>query len=224
MKSKGVIIPQILLSKMVGIFLILMAIVAAIGYGYSFGSFYVSGNTNATIENLIKSISALCQARMSFVVILVLDVVISLAIYALYKRISKFLSLLSASLRLVYSVILGIAIYHLFLVPMDINFLTRNTDIVMDHLNLFLKIWSLGLIIFGAHLFTLGLLLKKTLFTPRLIYAIILIAGCSYFLTHSAELVIPDYDNYKSNIETILFIPMALSEIMFAIWLLLKRY
>lgn len=209
------------ISIIAGVSLLLMAAMAGVGYGYAFNNFYIADDKAATVNSLIQSPANIYVAIVTFISIFILDIIVAFALYVLYKRESKTLPIITSCLRFVYSVILGIAVYYLMLA--SLNMVLKNDDAIMRNLNLFLKIWHRGLIIFGVHLFTLGLLIKKVAPAAELIYGMLLLAGCCYFLANSLDLLLPAYKNYKENIDMVLALPMALGELMFAFWLIFKR-
>lgn len=70
-----------LISKTTGISLFLMAVAAGIGYGRAFGGFYVADNPAATVGNLAQAPFALYAAVISFTVVLILGIIVSLTLY-----------------------------------------------------------------------------------------------------------------------------------------------
>jgi hypothetical protein len=84
------------------------------------------------------------------------------------------------------------------------------------------KIWSVGLIIFGMHLLGLGylgLLYKKV---PNIFGYLLLLAGLGYLIVHISKTLIGLPEETVSTMETILMAPMALGEILLAIWLMIR--
>jgi hypothetical protein len=82
--------------------------------------------------------------------------------------------------------------------------------------------WSLGLIIFGAHLFLIGYLVMKSGFIPRIIGILILIASFSYMILHIMHLFLPQYENTTGVLENILRLPMALGALSLGLWIWVK--
>jgi len=127
-------------------------------------------------------------------------------------------------------VILGIAISNLILIslllrdPLDSSFAHTNqlTAQVTLYLNAFDRVWSLGLIVFGLHLLIIAYLILKSDFIPKFLGILLCIAALSYILIHSMYLFLPQYETTTLLIEKILSLPMAVGELGFGLWLLIK--
>ncbi|MDP3468824.1 MAG: hypothetical protein Q8S11_10855 [Daejeonella sp.] len=60
-----------------GLSLVLMAVIAGVGYGYAINSFYIANDTITTIRSLDKFISLLKLTIASFSIILILDIIVT---------------------------------------------------------------------------------------------------------------------------------------------------
>lgn len=210
------------ISLITGVSLLLMAVTAGIGYGYAFENLYVANDGIATINNLSNHPHLLKIVLVSFATIIALDIVVATGVYVLFKHTDKFLALLTSTLRLIYTIILLVAVYYLSIVAKD-KIVVHNAQAVMYNFTMFLKIWSFGLIFFGMHLCTLAFLFKKTIHGHWAMYVLLLIAGICYVITNVAEQLFPEYLLYKNRIDMFLALPMALGELAFAVWLLAKK-
>ena len=100
----------------------------------------------------------------SILIVLICDVVVAWALYAFLKQVNKSLSLLTAWFRLVYAVMLGIALLNYVIVLILLNsadyLAVFDTDQmhaqVLLFINTFYDTWGIGLIVFGFHLLILG--------------------------------------------------------------------
>jgi hypothetical protein len=90
---------------------------------------------------------------------------------------------------------------------------------ILSYLTSFEKIWSLGLIVFGFHLLSLGYLSFTSGQQPRYLGILLLISGISYIITHGGFQLFPEQTQITGQIETILMLPMALGEMVFAVWM-----
>ncbi len=211
-----------------GISLMIMAFAAAFSYGFVHGSLVVQGDASTTFMNIIASRELFKAEILGWVIILICDIVSAWAIYVFMKPVNKNLSLLSAWLRLSYAAILGIAILNLLYVLL----LTSNAEYsslltvnqlqpnVMLSLEAFESIWSIGLIIFGGHLLTVGIVAFQANQIPKMISILILIAAVGYLVTHLSSSFFNQYDELISLIEKIFIVPMTVGELGFALWLL----
>lgn len=198
-----------------GFILIAMAIVAGYVFGYAYPQFFNSGadelNTISPINN-----KGLYQGMLfGIVIILLLDLWVSYTLYQFFKPIQQRLSLSAAWIRVVYTLIFGLATSYLVF-----NLYPTGWKEVEAHFFLFETIWNAGLIVFGFHVLLLGVLMKMHSSIPKVLWIITGIAGASYVLVHllksstSADWVL--------TIELILALPMALGELGLAVWLLVR--
>ena len=93
---------------------------------------------------------------------------------------------------------------------------------VASQLQQFDTIYSVGLIIFGLHLVGLGYLSVRSGFVPRLLGWLLYFGGASYTLLHAAHQISALNPEIISMVEAGLSVPMALSEILLAIWLIYR--
>ena len=200
--------------------LILMALLAGVGYGYAFETLYVEGDTLATFQQFNQTPSLVYWVVATFVGILLLDVVVGWALYGFFYSTNSHLSMLAAVLRWVYSFSLGTAL--LPLLPLLDSAKMQKAAEVMAHLEDFLRVWSLGLILFGVHLLVLGYLILKSPKIPKWLGSMVCFAGICYVGIHAAQQIIADFSVYRKQIETMLSAPMALGELSLAIWLLVR--
>lgn len=217
-------------AKVAGFAILAMAILAGFAYGYVLNSLIVPGDANSTANNIMASETLFRAAIFSFLLVLICDVLTAWALYIFLKQVNQNLSLLTAWLRLVYAAILGIAILNFAIVL----FLVSGTDylkafevgqlnaLVLLFLNAFNGIWSIGLIVFGCHLFVLGYLAFKSGYIPKLFGVLLIIASLSYLASNSGGLLLSNYDRYKGTVESILSVPMIIGELGFGFWLIFK--
>lgn len=214
----------------VGITMIIIVLCAGFSYGFVHSSLVLKGNAAETVSQILQSLPLFRAEIFSWFLILVCDIIIAWALYIFMKPIDEHLALLGAWFRLIYSVILGIAISNLIVVSLLLsgdNYLAF-TQIgqlnaqVMLYLNVFDNVWSLGLIVFGLHLLIIAYLILQSEFIPKFLGILLLIASLSYVLIHSLHLFFPQYETTTLLIEKILSLPMAVGELGFGLWLLIK--
>ncbi len=201
-----------------GVSLILMAIAAGYSFGYIFNSLVVTSNAEATINNIKQSAGLFESGLWGWFFILICDILVAWGLYVFFKATDKTVSLITGLIRLVYAVILGVAIVKLDSV---LSVLNSNPESVMSLINGFSKTWSFGLIIFGFHLLGLGYLALKTRMS-KIWGILLLIAAAGYVISNSANLLDANYANYKAVLEGIFMLPMVLGEVGLAVWLLVK--
>lgn len=214
-------IPEWNLALCTGIFILLMAVVAGYTYGYVYNSLIEKGHSVDTIRNIQSSKTLFISGTAGWLIIFILDLLVSWSAYKLFQRISHSLSLTTAIARLVYTLFLGVAIFHLIKVIPLVQ-VHANEAIILSHLASFESVWSLGLIVFGLHLTGLGILSLKSRPIPGLVGWLLILAGFSYTGIHIIKAFLPDPGLPFLKIETILSIPMAIGELAFALWLVIK--
>ncbi|WP_417593309.1 DUF4386 domain-containing protein [Owenweeksia hongkongensis] len=203
-----------------GALLLLMAITAGFSFGYAHSKIVLLGDANTTLQNLLQS-KGLFQAEiLGWCLILILDVTVAWALYHFFKSVKKSISALTAWIRIIYSIILGMAIGQLMHIC---NLLEETSEvtaqIVMEHIQSFENIWTLGLIVFGFHLIGLGYLALKS--KIRFWGILLIIAGLSYSLVSILK-QFQSVESLATNLEMILSIPMTMGELGFAVWLLIR--
>ncbi len=201
-----------------GYSIVLMALVAGFTYGFVHATIYMVGDSDLTAKLLQENIAMYKFGIASWILVIVLDMIVSIGLYAIYKGMQKRLAILTSALRAFYTLFLGIATVQLIM-P-----LIRNNEIAngLLYFESFEKIWSFGLIVFGFHLLALGVVGVKSNFTPKFWGVFLGIGGVCYIIVHSLKSFFPHLGGITLTIESILMAPMALSEIGFAIWLIVK--
>lgn len=210
-----------------GIALIFMAVAAAFSYGYVHNTLVIPGNPETTVSNLKSNRLLFMIEVLGWHFILLCDAVVAWALYNFFKNENRKLSLLTAGLRVVYTAILGVAIFHFIYILKILNgtFTIASESVnqkVMFHLKSFETIWSFGLIIFGFHLLLLGFLVLKSKTIHNIWGITLLFAALSYILIHSSKLLLPEFESQVKTIEMMLSLPMAFGEIGFAVWLIIR--
>ncbi len=211
--------PKRNIALIIGASLLLMAIVAAICVPIISGMF-VLGNPALTATQVTANFGQYTIGVIGWIVVLILDVLVSIGVYKYYKNERPKMSLTSGVLRFIYSAFLGVAILQLLKVTVSSPALS-----IYNHINTFNSIWSWGLIVFGLHLISLGILYtneggKKWL--NILIKALLITAGIGYIVINLGMLFAPNPVAYAAIIQPIFLVPMILGEIFFAIWMLVK--
>ncbi|KAA3621516.1 MAG: DUF4386 domain-containing protein [Bacteroidetes bacterium] len=218
-----------------------LALFAGIGYliifvSGIFANFFVletmifPGDAVATAENILTDPGQFLTGIISFVFMVVFDVLLAWALYLLLKPVNENLSLLSGWLRLVNGTIFSIALFNLF----DVSLLLSGEKYlevfqpdqlyaqVMLKLEAFNSGWLIGLVFFGVHLLVLGYLIIKSGFVPRFIGYLLLVAGAGYLIDSFAQFTMANYEDYANVFMLIVVVPGVIGELSLTIWLLIK--
>ena len=186
-----------------GVSIIAMFVLAIIVDNFILANFIGPGDT----AGLAKDIAA-DQARFGFAVagyllILLLDVAIALALYVVLRPVSRILASATSVLRLLYAIIMIIAVF--FLVFEFINVYSYGT----------LKL--IGYIFFTLHILFLGYTALKSSFIPKGLGILLIIAFFSYIVLIYGKSIVPE------ELLPIFVIPAAIAELLLGIWFLWRR-
>lgn len=193
-------------------------------------SLIVAGDAAGTAANIMENLTLFRIGILSFIIMVIFDVVLAWALYILLKPVDKNLSLLSAWLRLVNGTIFGIALYHLFgvlqilsgahyLTVFETGQLQAQVLLFLDAFNV---TWLIGLIFFGLHLFFLGYLIFRSSYIPKILGILLIVASIGYLIDSFANLLLPNYADYQEIFMLLVVVPGIIGELSFTFWLLLK--
>jgi hypothetical protein len=148
-------------------------------------------------------------ASIGLVGVFLLDVLVSLGIIKYHKKEKPKLAKKSGILRLIYTAFLGVGIGYSF----------------GGNVSMFNSIWGVGLIVFGVHLISLGILFNNNggkKWVNILIKSLLIAAGIGYIIQYVGILLVPNPIGFAAAIETIFILPMILGEVSYALWMLIK--
>jgi hypothetical protein len=132
-----------------------------------------------------------------------------------------------AALRLVYAAILGAVLLNLYDAfrlltgagpTAGFDALQQQT-MVLSSLDTFSTGFLLALVIFGVHLATLGFLLYRSRYVPRMLGILVVAAGVGYILDSLATFFVPGHGGLAS---AVLVAPALVGELGLTVWLLVK--
>ena len=201
-----------------GLSLIAMAVIAGFAYGFVYNLIYVSGDPVSSQQALLDNFELYTYGIIAWGCIIILDVMASIGIYALYKSTHKKLTLFTSLLRITYTFFLILATYQLAMPLMDYNEIHNG----LYYMESFSEIWTYGLSVFGLHLIFLSRICLQSNFTPNIISVLLCVGGISYVVVESLKSISPSLYSLTDILESVLIIPMAISELAFSIWLIVK--
>ena len=171
-----------------GVALLLMSAVAIFGNFVAVDGLVTEGNAAQTAQDIRASEGLFRLGIVSMVVVIALDVVIAWALYRVFSPVNKSVSMLAAALRLVYSGVFMVAIAQLVgvarLLSNDTNAAVFGADQVDAQALLgvlaYKDIWYVSQFLFGLHLLVIGYLAYRSGYVPRVLGALLAIAGLGY--------------------------------------------
>lgn len=181
------------------------------------------GDAATTASNILAKEMLFRLGILSFIVVVVLDVVVAWSLYVFFQPVNRHLSLLTGWFRLVYATIFAIALINLAIALRylnDTNYLAVfKTDQLQAQALLFLNAfadgWSIGYVFFSLHLIFLGYLVFKAGYMPKILGALLIIAGLGYMFDSITGFLFPDFGVAISQFTFI-------GELLLAIWLVIK--
>ncbi len=171
-----------------GAALLLMSVVAIFGKVVVVDGLVTQGDAAATAADISASADLFRLGIVSLIVVIGLDVVVAWALYRVFSPVNASLSMLAAIMRLVYSAVFMVAIGELLgvirLLSDGGNRAVLGTDqvqvLTMQGMTSFYDVWYVGQFLFGLHLLLLGYLAYRSGYIPRLLGALLAIAGIGY--------------------------------------------
>lgn len=181
-------------------------------------------DTTLTMERIRSSLNLFRTGIAAFLLILLLDMILSVALYRITRPVNAFAALLSVGLRLVYVSTKGFAITGLVLASE--LYAVTNTLATPGTGMYFLKLhhhgFGVALFFFGIHLIALAWLLQKSNAVPTIIAWLLYLGGAGYSFNSLASIVTPHQEVIKIAILVVFIIPMTFSELALGLWLWVK--
>lgn len=194
-------------------------------------SLIVPGNATATANNILASQSLFRLGIAGDLVMLIADVVVALALFFLFKEVSKPLALLAAFFRLAQAAVLGANLLNVY-VPLlllsggggylAILEASQLQGLALLFLNAHAYGYALGLVFFGVHCLLLGYLVLKSGFIPRILGGLLALASVGYLADSFARTLLPNYAEHEGVFALVVFAPAFVAELSFCLWLLFK--
>jgi len=204
-----------------GIGLLVMAVVSFIALPILEG-FSVPGDPAGTASAIGANELQFRGAIAGVLVIVVLDVLVAWALYVFLRPVSRSLSLLAMSLRLVYAAVFGAALANLLTILDLLNSGsagglagTQTDALVALNYQAFMHGWAIALAISGVHLLVVGYLAVRSDYVPTVVGALVVIAGLGYIVDEFAGILVA---GYSLELTLVTFI----GEVVLLVWLLYR--
>jgi len=202
-----------------GISILLMAFAAIYSFGMVLSPVYHVNNASATYAAISQNLDSFKSGLNGWWFILIMDVLAAYGLCYVLSPVHPRWSVVVAGSRILYGFIFAIAIYQLSLVPALVG--SGDEVAVLHHIDAFMNIWSWGLILFGLHLIAIAVVQFRFNWSPKWLAYLVLLAGASYVISHGLK-HLPVNTDTAALVEKSLSLPMALGELLFAIWLIAK--
>jgi Domain of unknown function (DUF4386) len=199
-----------------GVGLLLMAVLAGLANFAVLERLVIEGDAAGTAIAVSDALGIFRLAIVALFGVAVLDVVVALALWALFDRVHHAVAVTAAVCRALYALIFAVAISHLVSAAQLLSGRYINGTAaaeVLAEIQQFDNIWSIGLCLFGIHLLLIGWLALISGFVPRFIGVLVVIAGAGYIVDSLAPLLSP---RYTFEVASVTFV----GEVVLMIWLL----
>ena len=210
-------------ARIAGVFYLLIFICAGFAEGYVRTGALVPGDPSATAQNILASEGIFRLGLASDLLAFVFDAIVAVLLYVILKPVSKTLSLMAASFRLIaHPAIASLNMLNHFaaLAVLDGSFVvTRPESFSLFFMELHSTGYLVAGVFFGVHLLILGYLLVKSELFPKILGLLLGIAGLGYLIESFGSFLLPAYSDIYTMIVTVTAV---LGEISFTFWLLVK--
>ncbi len=203
--------------------LLAMTIFAVGAIFFIFEKLIIPGDAGATVNNILAGEMQFRIGITCLFIVAVLDVVVAWALYVFLAPAHKNISLLAAWFRLVYSAILGVALFsyaNVLRLLGDAHYMKGvetsqlHADVMLS-LNVFDDGWAIGLVFFGIHLVILGYLVFKSGYVPKILGIVLAFAGAAYVTDSFGRFLLPNH-----TLDLVTWVGWG--EALFMVWLLYK--
>jgi len=214
-------------ARIAGVLYLIIIIAAPFGEVFVRGRLVVYGDAAATATNILAHQLFYRLAGATDLIAFTCDAAVALIFYELLKPVSRGLSLFATSSRLLHVAVVAVNTLVLF-VPLV---LLQGTHLLMAFkpdqlqalalasLSLHGTGYNIGLVFFAFHCLLIGYLIFRSTFLPRILGALMAMAGLCYLINSFANLLSPPLQGY---LYPYILLPSGVAEISLCLWLLAK--
>jgi len=177
-----------------------------------------------TMENIQGNPSKFKLAFILYFITFFMDVIVAWALYVFLKPVNANFSLLTAWMRIVYTVLALVATLSL----VNVMVLTGSSEylmtlgdtlpaLVLTEIRNFGRQWSFSFFFFGTYLLMLGYLVFKASYVPKIMSIFLIVSGLGYLIDTIGVFFFPGVD---LGFLMITFF----GELIFMLWLLIKGW
>jgi hypothetical protein len=214
------------LARVAGGLYLLIAVLAGFVHFYVPGELMVSGDAGTTASNIMASQGLFRMSIGVELVILLSEIVLSVLLYILLKPVNKTLSLVAAVSRLAMTTIHGVNLLNHFIVLLLLGGAGYLTVFEPDQLHALVMVFldaydygfTVGVVFLFLHALILGYLIFKSGYFPKILGVLFVIASFGYLIDGFSHVLLANYQKGP----VYLALPIAIAEIAFPLWLLIK--
>lgn len=178
--------------------LLAMSVLGGFGNFGAVEALVTPGDAARTTADIAASATLFRLGIASLLAVVVLDVIVGLALYNVFREVHENAARLGAALRLTYAAVFAVAISHL---SGAARLATDGSDGLSDAqaagqalvaVDAFGDTWDAALVLFGLHLLTLGWLLHRSGAGPRWLGPLLALAGVGYLVDSTVAVLTGD--------------------------------
>lgn len=226
MKTKATAVSPMAYARIAGVLYLIITVAAIFAHFVVPDQLIVAGDAAATAQNILASETMFRLGTIGGeLIVLLSEIVLSVILYLLLKPVHKTLSLVAAVSRLAMTTIHGLNLlnYYFVLQLLKGDYLSSfGQEQIQALVSLFLNAHSMGFTIGIAflvpHVLVLGYLIYQSGYFPKALGILFIAAGIGYLVDTMGLLLVPSYTSTPGLIALVI----AIAEIAFPIWLLVK--
>lgn len=210
-------------ARMAGVFYLLIFICAGFAEGYVRTGVLVPGDPSATAQNMLASEGLFRLGLASDLLAFVFDAIVAVLLYVILKPVSRTLSLMAASFRLIAHPAIGslnMLNHYAALAVLDGAFtVTQPESFSLFFMDLHSTGYLVAGVFFGVHLLILGYLVIKSELFPIVLGWFLGVAALGYLIESFGSFLAPAHADIYTMVVTVTAV---VGEISFTLWLLIK--
>jgi hypothetical protein len=213
-------------AKLAAVLYLLVAVLAGFVHFYVPGALFVPGDAATTAANITASQGLFRASIAAELVVLLVEVALSVLLYVLLRPVNRTLSLVAAVSRLAMTTIHGVNLVNHVVVLILLSGAGYLTAFAPNQLQalamLFLDTYdhgfSVGIVFFVLHTSLLGYLIYRSGYFPRMLGVLFVVASVGYLADSFLQVLVPNHVTGAAYFA----LPIAIAEIAFPLWLLVK--
>ena len=213
-------------ARIAGILYFVVFVAAIFGPIYVQSQLVMPTDPDATAAAIAAAPSLFRAGIGSYFVILLSEIPLTVLLYVLLRPVNKTLSLIAAAFRIAMTIIHGLNLLNqlaALTLLSGAGYLSvfepgQLRALMLFFLNAHELGWSIGMVFLAPHVVLLGYLVYRSGYMPRILGALLMLAGVSYLIDGIALLLVPGYE--VTPVVFAIFITVA--ELVFPLWLLIK--
>lgn len=187
---------------LIGVAFVISVLIVTLVDDFLLANFVVLGDTAALASDIETNPRFFRFAVVGYLLVLALDSIIGLALYAVLEPANEKLALLTGTLRLLYAGALIIGLFALVFQIIDV-YGYASTKL-------------LGYVFFAFHIFVLGYSVIKSGYIPKSLGMLLIFASFTY-VVFFIDFPLPE------TLMVLIMLTMAIAELALSIWLIVKR-